>query len=119
MQVIDIVPVLQGGEYDDGLSRCAPEQMAGRTVIAFEKPRRGAFYMATAMFETTDFFQHQINQCKAQAARAVDKSDREFWRRLAQRWEQLLQAREGTGSTVEAVQMLRPTRQIFSKRRAA
>jgi hypothetical protein len=91
----------------------------GAPLSPLKSPDAGRFIMATAMFETIDFFQHQINQCKAQAARAVDKSDREFWRRLAQRWEQLLQAREGTGSTVEAVQMLRPTRQIFSKRRAA
>lgn len=56
MQVIDIVPVLQGGEYDDGLSRCAPEQMAGRTVIAFEKPRRGAFYYGDRDVRNNRFF---------------------------------------------------------------
>ena len=40
------------------------------------------------MLEPSDFFEDQIKECNAQAARAVDKSDREFWRRLAQRWEE-------------------------------
>jgi hypothetical protein len=71
------------------------------------------------MLEPSDFFEDQIKECNTQAARAVDKSDREFWRRLAHRWEDLLQARQRGGPNVEAVRTLRPTRQIFSKRRAA
>jgi hypothetical protein len=38
---------------------------------------------------------------------------------LAQRWEELLQAKQGTSPNLDAVRALRPTRQIFSKRRAA
>jgi len=35
----------------------------------------------------TDFFQEQTVQCRALAARAASKTDREFWLRLACRWE--------------------------------
>jgi hypothetical protein len=79
----------------------------------------GRFVVVIIMLETNDFFQDQIKECNAQAARAVDKSDREFWRRLAQRWEELLQAKQRTSPNLDAVRTLRPTRQIFSKRRAA
>ena len=44
----------------------------------------------------TDFFQEQTVQCRALAARAANKTDREFWLRLACRWEELLQ-RGGAG----------------------
>jgi hypothetical protein len=71
------------------------------------------------MLETSDFFEDQIKECNAQAARAVDKSDREFWQRLAQRWAGLLQAEQRGGPNLDAVRTLRPTRQIFSKRRVA
>jgi hypothetical protein len=39
----------------------------------------------------TDFFQEQTAQCRALAARAANKPDREFWLRLACRWQELLQ----------------------------
>ena len=79
----------------------------------------GRFVVVIVMLETSDFFEEQIKECNAQAARAVDKSDREFWRRLAHRWEGLLRARQRTSPNLEAVRTLRPTRGIFSKRRAA
>ena len=44
----------------------------------------------------TDFFQEQTVQCHALAARAASKTDRDFWLRLACRWEGLLQ-RGGAG----------------------
>jgi hypothetical protein len=44
----------------------------------------------------TDFFQEQTAQCRALAARAASKTDRDFWLRLACRWEELLQ-RGGAG----------------------
>jgi hypothetical protein len=77
----------------------------------------GRFVVVIVMLETSDFFEEQIKECNAQAARAVDKNNREFWRHLAHRWEGLLRAR--TGPNLEAVRTLRPTRHIFSKRRAA
>jgi hypothetical protein len=42
--------------------------------------------------EPNDFFQNQVKQCRSQAESAADKNDREFWLRLANRWERLLQA---------------------------
>jgi hypothetical protein len=71
------------------------------------------------MLEPRDFFEDQIKECAAQAARSLDKSDREFWRRLAQRWEELLHAKQYSGPNLDAVRTLGPTRQIFAKRRAA
>ena len=62
-----------------------------------------------AMFETSDFFQVenkiqtekcqvQIKKCESLAAAAVDKSEQEFWARLAHRWEELLRARQRGGA---------------------
>ncbi|MGA8699598.1 MAG: hypothetical protein WB689_38395 [Xanthobacteraceae bacterium] len=48
------------------------------------------------LIEKSDFFRDQIRQCRSQAERAANKTDREFWLRLAQRWEELLQ-RGGAG----------------------
>jgi hypothetical protein len=63
------------------------------------------FVLVIAMLETSDFFQVeikiqikncevQIKKCESLAARAVDKSEREFWVRLAHRWKELLRARQ-------------------------
>ena len=43
------------------------------------------------MLETTDFFETQIKQCRDSAARSSKKNDREFWLKMANRWEGLLQ----------------------------
>jgi hypothetical protein len=69
------------------------------------------------MIHTTDFFQEQIKQCGALAARASNKADREFWLTLAHRWEGLLRAGQNGG--VESVQKLRFGRPIFTKRHRA
>src|ERR1700687_6273251 len=79
----------------------------------------GRFVVVVIMLDPSGFFEDQIKECNAQAARAVDKSDRKFWRRLAQRWEELLQAKQRSSPNLEAVRTLRPTRQILSKRGAA
>jgi alkylation response protein AidB-like acyl-CoA dehydrogenase len=75
--------------------------------------------MGTEMLETADFFENQIKECHAQAARATNKADREFWRRLADRWTQVLQAKKSYGGP--DIVTVRPARPImrFSKRRAA
>jgi hypothetical protein len=55
------------------------------------------------------------------AARAANKTDREFWLRLAQRWEELLRAKqlESEGSAAEPVQKLVSGRTRFTRRDAA
>jgi hypothetical protein len=60
------------------------------------------------MLETSDFFQVQtkkcqvkIQKCESIAARAIDKSEREFWLQLAHRWEDLLRVRQRGGSVAE------------------
>ena len=45
------------------------------------------------MLETGVFFQSQIQRCNALAEQASSESEQEFWRRLAHRWEELLQAK--------------------------
>jgi hypothetical protein len=44
------------------------------------------------MLEPNEFFQNQVKQCRSQAESACNKNDREFWLRLAHRWETLLLA---------------------------
>jgi len=77
-----------------------------------------AFVLVIAMLETNDFFQGQIKQCNGLAARASNKDDREFWLRLAHRWEGLLQARQRGTLNIE-VPTLRFERRISTRRRRA
>jgi hypothetical protein len=70
------------------------------------------------MLETDDFFQEQMKRCSDLAARASNKGDREFWLRLAHRWEELLQARQCGTLNIE-VPTLRFERRINTKRRRA
>jgi hypothetical protein len=74
---------------------------------------RGIFFGDFAMRETSDFFQKQVEQCHALAARAGNKSDRDFWLQLAHRWETLLQA---GGAGIEAEHKPGFERPIFRKK---
>jgi hypothetical protein len=67
---------------------------------------------------TADFFEGQIKQCNSLAARAFDKSDREFWLRSAHRWEALLEAKQRGTLNVE-VPAARFERPSGKRRRAA
>jgi hypothetical protein len=87
--------------------------------LLVQAPASGAFVVVIAMLETSDFFQDQAKQCRKLAADAGDKNDREFWLRLAHRWEGLLRAQKNDGAAVETVQKVRFERPIFSKRRRA
>jgi hypothetical protein len=70
------------------------------------------------MLETVDFFEQQIKECHAQAARATNKADREFWRRLADRWAGVLRTKKSHGGPDFETVRSRPIMR-FSKRRAA
>jgi len=81
------------------------------------------------MLETSDFFQVeikiqikncevQIKKCESLAARAVDKSEREFWVRLAHRWKELLRP-DNRGTDDERAIGAEIVRTIFAKRPAA
>jgi hypothetical protein len=67
------------------------------------------------MRNTIDCFEEQKAQCRALATRAANKTDREFWLRLACRWEELLQAKQRGTLKVE-VPTVRFERPIFKKR---
>jgi hypothetical protein len=84
-----------------------------------QAPVSGAFVVVIAMLETSDFFQDQAKQCRKLAADAHDKNDREFWLRLAHRWEGLLRNQQHDSAGVETVQKVRFERPIFAKRRRA
>jgi len=51
------------------------------------------------MLEKSIFFQNQISRCNSLAEQALSESEQEFWRRLAHRWEAMLQAKSA-GSAV-------------------
>jgi hypothetical protein len=42
------------------------------TAFSDKAPAKGAFFMVIAMLETVDFFENQIKECNAQAARALE-----------------------------------------------
>jgi len=66
------------------------------------------------MAEMTDFFQKEAQGCRNLAAQARGKNDREYWLRLAQRWEWLVQ--QNDGPKLETVQAFRPKRSALEKR---
>ena len=74
--------------------------------------------MAVVMSETEEFFQREAKQCKDRAQRA-NKSDREFWLRLAQRWEELLRIREREVADVPPAEKYTIRRTRFTHRRPA
>jgi hypothetical protein len=80
--------------------------------------------MVIEMLETRDLFEEQIKECKGAAAKSANKIDREFWLKMAFRWEGLLKARQNN----DGGPVLRPTRfrrsmllarQAAKRRRAA
>jgi hypothetical protein len=71
------------------------------------------------MIETSDFFQEQIEQCRAQAAKATSKTDREFWLRLAHRWEGLLPSRHSESVGQPARKIRSAGKPRFTRNRAA
>ena len=88
-----------------------------QTFMCSEEPRRnGAFLLVIAMLEMTDFFQTQAQECRRLAAQATGKNDREYWLRLAQRWEWLVQ--QNRSAEVEAIRPRKPARSVLEKRLA-
>ncbi len=72
------------------------------------------------MLETASFFQEQIEQCLGRAAQSTNNGDREFWMKMATRWEGLLQARQTRRHATEPFQKLRVRhRPRFARRHAA
>jgi hypothetical protein len=81
----------------------------------------GHLFIGDDMLNPTDFFQEQTAQCRALAARSAKKTDREFWQRLAQRWEELLRAKQPESDGSGAVSVRKPIsgRTRFTRRHAA
>ena len=70
------------------------------------------------MLDTADFFETQIKQCTETAARSRNKNDREFWLKMAIRWEGLLQDRQPGDASTEP-QKFKFQRPRFAKRQGA
>jgi len=66
------------------------------------------------MAEMTDFFQKEARGCRMLAAQARGKNDREYWLRLAQRWEWLVQ--QNDSPKLESARPLRTGRSTLEKR---
>jgi hypothetical protein len=71
------------------------------------------------MLEPNDFFQTQVKESRSQAERATNKIDREFWLKMALRWETLLQQRKQNVVTPKTARGFRNGRSRFVRRRAA
>lgn len=69
------------------------------------------------MLSTADFFEAQIKQCADLASRSTNKNAREFWVKMAHRWQALLEARQLNGA--QTGYRLRFQRVRFAKRRRA
>ena len=73
--------------------------------------------LRVAMPEMTDFFQRQAQESRRLAAQASGKNDREYWLRLAQRWEWL--AQQNVTAKVKTAQPTTGLEKRFAKRPAA
>ena len=73
------------------------------------------------MLEMIDFFQRQAQECRRLATQASAKNDREYWVRLAQRWEWLTQ--QNVTAKIKTSRPTTPARspleRRFAKRSAA
>jgi hypothetical protein len=72
----------------------------------FIKQRGPAFcgvflFQVSVMRNQSDFFQEQIKKCNGLAERASNETDRNFWLRMARRWEVMLEAGESGTLNVE------------------
>lgn len=77
---------------------------------------RGILLLVIAMTEILDFFQKQAQECRRLAAKATKKNDRDYWLRLAQRWEWLAQQQKSGVAEIETAQPLRSGRSVLEKR---
>ncbi len=71
------------------------------------------------MLETADFFETQIKQCRDSAARSSKKNDREFWLKMANRWQGLLHARQLGDASTHPARKFRFQHLRFARRRRA
>ena len=66
------------------------------------------------MIKKDDFFQKQIEKCNELTEQASNKTDRDFWLDMAQRWKGMLES--GERGTLEVEIKPRFERPIFKKR---
>jgi hypothetical protein len=74
------------------------------------------FIVMSYLLGMTDFFQKEALQCKDLASRARDKSNREYWLRLADRWEKLVQGQQSDVAPAQT-ELARRERRIYTKSR--
>jgi hypothetical protein len=81
-------------------------------------PETSGFFQVQVTIQTKKC-QVQIKKCESLAARAIDKSEREFWLQLAHRWEDQLRPRQRDGSAAESGTGAEIVRPNFERRPAA
>jgi hypothetical protein len=83
MQAHIFGPAFDTDRHTTGTNNCAT------TFYNAEGPRFcGVFlFQVSVMHNQSDFFQEQIKKCNELAERASNETDRNFWLRMARRWE--------------------------------
>jgi hypothetical protein len=66
----------------------------------------GYFLFGVSM-ETTDFFQNEAMRCRGNAKMATSKDDREFWLKMANRWETMQRITKQETPEAEAITLAR------------
>jgi hypothetical protein len=72
-----------------------------------------------AMLYKADFFQAQINECRHLAAHSKNHNDREFWVKMAQRWQGLLEGHSDAPVPQRVEKVTFQRRFAFAKRHRA
>jgi hypothetical protein len=67
-----------------------------------------------AMLHKPEFFQAQIKECKHLATHSKSQNDRQFWLKMAQRWQGLLEGRSPNTTAPQRIEKI-----IFRRRRFA
>src|SRR5262249_1401436 len=108
--------------------RCSPAILRARfsgnnqqpTNVSLLRDLSGVF-LVMAMLHKADFFQAQINECRHLAKYSENQNDRQFWLKMAQRWEGLLEGRSPDTPAPQRIEKIifRRARRFANRYRAA
>jgi len=72
-----------------------------------------------AVLHKADFFQAQMNECRHLAVHSNNRNDREFWLKMAQRWQGLLEGQSDTNAPQRLEKIIFQRRRFAKQYRAA
>jgi hypothetical protein len=85
-----------------------PEQVNGSTYSSHrDAPWTEALVLVLVMRDTNEFFEGKAQECTALAYASRNENDREFWLRLARRWEEMQEPRRRKRTQPEGVPLRR------------